>query len=110
MCCLILCNVVSGSLLLKKLEAMFCSLDFLRVSVREQLPNFCCCKYLFWHRVLTVLFCKRFVVFIVRCGFSTDILSVSMLFGVVVCKCVTSLTTLGGGGGKSTADIRKFDS
>lgn len=45
-----------------------------------------------------MFFCKWFVVFIVRCGFSTDILSVSMLFGVVVCKCVTSLTTLGGGG------------
>ena len=32
-----------------------------------------------------------------------------MLFGVVLCKCVTSLTTLVGGGGKSTTGIRKFD-
>jgi len=56
MCCLILCNVVFSSLLLKKLETKFCSLDFLRVSVREQLLIFCCWKYLFWYHVFSVFF------------------------------------------------------
>ena len=96
-----MCNVVFGSFLLKKLEVMFSSLDLIRVSVRAQLLITFCWKYLSAYHVFSV-----FILYMVWC-FIVTLWIFPMIFYpflcclvLVVCKCVTSLTTLGKGGGE----------